>query len=346
MPLTPTTFSSASIQERRDLQRLLRAHIGVVAPETLVISEEFGEWDGSRRRIDLLALDKDANLVVIELKRNEDGGHMELQAIRYAAMVSAMTFDQAVDIFGRYLKNLGKADQDPRESILKFLEWQDGTDDMFAQSVRIVLVSADFSKEVTSSVLWLNSYNIDIRCVRLMPYSLDGRVLVDVQQIIPLPEAVDYIVGIQKKAEKERLARQSNIDRTRYDVRIGTEVQRAMGKGRAILFVCRYLCQHGIRPGDIAALLDWRAKNVWYSLDGALDADAFRARASDKTEPGGPKFDPIRWFCKKDEEICHFGDKTYALSSQWGGDDWGKAMTLLRDHYNQFDISFEPASWA
>ena len=55
--------------------------------ETLVISEEFGEWEESRRRIDLLGLDKDANLVVIELKRTEDG---ELQSIRYAAMVSTM----------------------------------------------------------------------------------------------------------------------------------------------------------------------------------------------------------------------------------------------------------------
>ncbi|MFG3689544.1 hypothetical protein [Micromonospora sp. NPDC047740] len=32
--------------------------------------------------------------MVIELKRTDDGGHMELQALRYAAMVSAMSFDE------------------------------------------------------------------------------------------------------------------------------------------------------------------------------------------------------------------------------------------------------------
>jgi hypothetical protein len=32
----------------------------------------------------------------MELKRTEDGGHMELQVIRYAAMVSKMTFDKVV----------------------------------------------------------------------------------------------------------------------------------------------------------------------------------------------------------------------------------------------------------
>ena len=48
----------------------------------MVLAEEFGDWQDSRRRIDLLCLDRDAGLVVVELKRTEDGGHMELQAIR------------------------------------------------------------------------------------------------------------------------------------------------------------------------------------------------------------------------------------------------------------------------
>ena len=64
--LQETTFNLAGLQERRDLQRLLRAHVEVIAPDTLVISEEFGEWEDSRRRIDLLAIDKNANLVVID----------------------------------------------------------------------------------------------------------------------------------------------------------------------------------------------------------------------------------------------------------------------------------------
>ena len=39
------TFSKAGIHERTDLQRLLRNRIEVVAPETIVIAEEFGEWE-------------------------------------------------------------------------------------------------------------------------------------------------------------------------------------------------------------------------------------------------------------------------------------------------------------
>jgi RecB family endonuclease NucS len=70
-PIEPTTFSAAGMRERADIQQLLKQQIEVIAPDILVISEEFGEWEESRRRIDLLAIDKEANLVVIELKRTE-----------------------------------------------------------------------------------------------------------------------------------------------------------------------------------------------------------------------------------------------------------------------------------
>jgi hypothetical protein len=134
-----------------------------------VISEGFREWEDSRRELDLLAIDKEANLVVIELKRTEDGGHAELQAIRYAAMVSAMTFARAVEVYQDYLHKNG-SDDDATESLLEFLSWEEPDEDSFAQDVRIVLVSADFSKELTTSVMWLNQRDLDIRCVRMCPY--------------------------------------------------------------------------------------------------------------------------------------------------------------------------------
>ncbi|HHQ4314606.1 TPA: hypothetical protein ACSP7Z_005346, partial [Serratia fonticola] len=90
--LKKTSFSLEGLQERYDLQEAIKKNIEILSPDCLVISEEFSDWEDSRRRIDLLAIDKQANLVVIELKRDEVGAHMELQALRYAAMISTMSF--------------------------------------------------------------------------------------------------------------------------------------------------------------------------------------------------------------------------------------------------------------
>jgi hypothetical protein len=205
-PILETSIATEHIREKVDLQRLIRDQIEVVCPDTLVLTEEFCDWQDSYRRIDLLGLDKDANLVVIELKRTEDGGHMELQALRYAAMVSAMTFEQAIDVHASYLSRLGRPG-DARNIILGFLQWPEPNENAFAQDVRIVLVSSNFHPEISTTVLWLNQRGLDIRCVRLCPYKFDDRILLDVQPIIPLPEAEEYQVQIRQKVNAERVSR-------------------------------------------------------------------------------------------------------------------------------------------
>jgi hypothetical protein len=51
--------------------------------------------------------------------------------------------------------------------------------------VRIVLVSADFKKELTTAVLWLREWELDIRCVRVKPYTDGDGVILEVQEIVP-----------------------------------------------------------------------------------------------------------------------------------------------------------------
>ena len=64
-----TNFAKEGLKARADLQRLLQRSIEHISPDTTVLAEEFGSWDESLRRIDLLGLDKECRLVVIELKR-------------------------------------------------------------------------------------------------------------------------------------------------------------------------------------------------------------------------------------------------------------------------------------
>jgi hypothetical protein len=205
-PLAPTTFGAEAMMERKDIQRLLRDQITALDERLMVISEEFGDWLDSTRRIDLLCLDADANLVVVELKRTEDGGHMELQALRYAAMVSSMTFDQLVNTYARHKDKVAPDNEAARVAILEFLGWDDVYEDQFGQDTRIVLAAADFGKELTTAVMWLIERGIDVRCVRMKPYRmLDGTVLLDVQQLIPLPEAATFQtqIGVKKQAERQ-----------------------------------------------------------------------------------------------------------------------------------------------
>lgn len=223
-----TSLAGEGIRERKDLQRLLLDRIDVLDPGLFVVAEEFGSWDESSRRIDILALDRNANLVVIELKRTKDGGHLELQALRYAAMISTMTFEQVCRAREDYAsRSDASGDVDAETEILQFLGWDEPDEERFGNDVRIVLASEDFSKEVTSTVLWLNDRGLDIRCVRLTPYRLDDRLLLDAQQIIPLPEAQEYQVRVRDKSEQKR--RSSKEKRSLAE--IWAELEKSCGPG-------------------------------------------------------------------------------------------------------------------
>jgi hypothetical protein len=303
------TYSQLNLREKEDVQRVLRDHIEVVLPDSMVLAEEFGEWEDSRRRIDLLCLDRDLQLIVVELKRTEDGGHMELQALRYAAMVSTMRFDQAVDAHRKYLASRGLPADAAETAIRAFIGIPEGAVSL-AGHVRIVLVSADFSKEITSTVLWLNAHGVEVTCVRAVPYPFKGQVLVDVQQVIPLLEAAEFQIAIREKSMEAAVAESRGRDFTRYRVETRSgEVFDNLPKRRLIYHVVREAIAHGLTPDDIRGEVPWRSSNMFLAADGMLTSQQLMAAFPNKS--------PTRFFCS-DEDLIHIEGKTFALSNQWG----------------------------
>lgn len=335
--LEESTFAAQGIRERTDLQTMIKSQVSIVSPDTLVVAEEFGGWEDSRRRIDLLGLDRNANIVVIELKRTDDGGHMDLQAIRYAAMVSTLTFEKVVDLYGRYLKQQD-CDDDPQERLLEFLDWEEADEEEFAQDVRIVLAAAEFSKEITTAVIWLNDHGLDIRCVRLKPYKDGDRTLLDVQTVIPLPEAESYQVQIREKQQRERASRRSSRDFTRYDVTVDGTVYEDQPKRWAIYYVVSHLIKNGVRPKEIGEAIAWR-KTLFQKFDGELSSDEV-IQCLTESDPGG-KIPHYRRYFSQDGEIFHVDGSTYTLSNQWGGRTI-EAIDLLSKAFPKVNISVRP----
>ncbi len=340
-PVRTVRFSEAGVREREGLQRVLREKIEAISSDTLVVAEEFGQWEESRRRIDLLGVDADANLVVIELKRTEDGGHMELQAIRYAAMISTLTFDRVVEILAEHLIKTGSSD-DARRLLLDHLGWESPDDGEFAPGVRIVLASADFSKELTTAVLWLNEQGLDVRCVRLTPYRLNEALLVDIQQVVPLPEASEYTVQVRAKQQEARIHRQSqHRDFSKFILTLDGRETEPLNKRRAMLAAACFLVGRGVSPDAIArALPPTEGKRRFIAFPGKLDAPALRRAIAERVS-GGDRRDFQRYFQEPDE-LLHLDGQTYILSKMWGASTQ-QCLAALAAAFPQHRIEFEIA---
>ena len=333
-----TTFEQQGIKERQDLQSMLKLQIDVIAPDTLVVAEEFGDWEGSRRRIDLLAIDKDANLVVIELKRSQDGGHMELQALRYASMISTLTFDKLVDVYTHYL-NDQSIQLDARDNLLDFLDWTEPNDDQFAQVVKIILASADFSKELTTSVMWLNDFGLDIQCVRIRPYIDNEDILLDVQTLIPIPEAADYQIKVHEKKQRERESRKNQKDYTKFDISIANETFHSENKRWTMFHIISVILREKHSPEQIIEAVPQKGNRLFKVFEGNLSSDEVLRKM--ESDFNGEKSYRRRHFIK-DDELFYFNDKTYALSNQWGADT-RNTIDSLANNFPDLNIKVNPA---
>jgi hypothetical protein len=213
--VSPTSFFALSIWERRNIQEWIRKSPEILGEPLLILSMEFDRFSNSNDRLDLLALDEDGNLVVIELKRDSAAGLADLQAIRYAAMVSSMTVEMVLPYFVSYrAKYCGHqmSHTEARDEIRSFVKAEDFSE--LSSKPRIILCSEGFSPEITTTVLWLRQSSIDITCVKITPYHFNGQSVIVPNIIIPLQEAKEYLIEIQTKEEEQAQATRKNAPRT------------------------------------------------------------------------------------------------------------------------------------
>lgn len=203
--LAASSFCELGFGERRNLQEWLANEPGALGEELLIIQKEFDGFDDTRERLDLLALDKEGRLVIIENKLDDTGRDVVWQAIKYAAYCSTLNTAQIVDIFQSYL-NRAHVHADARATISEFLCEPDPESLVLnhGSGQRIILVAANFRKEVTATALWLLANNITIQCFKVTPYRLKDEILLDVTKIIPTAEAEEFMIVVSKKENDEK----------------------------------------------------------------------------------------------------------------------------------------------
>lgn len=216
--LVPSSFTGLGALEVQHLERWIRKDPSLVGEDLFVVTNQFAHFSGSKDRLDLLALDRQGNLVVIEIKRDTSGAYQDLQALRYAAFASTFQVGQIVGAYVEYSKRSdGRAlsDEAARQEIEAFVTEGD-IDTIDEQEVpRIILVAGAFQAGVTTTVLWLRRTTaLDISCVQLVPYEVEGELLLGSSVLIPLPDAKDYEI---KVAAKQQAATLNHATRLNHD---------------------------------------------------------------------------------------------------------------------------------
>lgn len=201
-----TTFSENDLKERQHLEEWIRKSPEILGEDLLIIGHEYDKFEVNER-LDLLALDKDGNLVIIEVKRDTTGSGVDFQALKYASYCARLRPTDILEIYEEYV-NVHSVSINAKDELMEFLEVESEEDlnNVINNSQRIIIVGKDIDKRILSVCTWLYENSIDIKCVTIKPYKLGDQLIVDTNQIIPPYKLEDYYIN-KKAVVKERKIR-------------------------------------------------------------------------------------------------------------------------------------------
>ncbi|OAB29218.1 hypothetical protein FBFR_05570 [Flavobacterium fryxellicola] len=230
-------FSEHGIKERQHLQEWLANEPKVFGGEDLlIIQKEFSGFNDTNERLDLLALDKFGNIVVIENKLDDTGKNVTWQALKYASYCATLKKENIKSIFQDYLNKQGE--NDIAENVLaEFydLEYDEILHLNQGNTQRIIFVANEYRKEVTSTVFWLLNYKVKIQCFKVTPFALDEQMFLTMEQIIPQKDSEDYIIKMADKNYEEIATQEGLKDRHHWRLEFWNKIL-PMLKGKTSIF--------------------------------------------------------------------------------------------------------------
>ena len=202
--LDEKTFTQLGFREREHLQEWLANNPDALGEDILILQKEFNGFNDTNERLDFLGVDKQGNLVVIENKLDDTGKDVTWQVLKYASYCSTLKKEDIRKIYQDYLDKQGKR-ENAEDNLIDFFCANDFKEIILnsGQTQRIILVSGAFRKEVTSTVLWLMNYKLRIQCFKATPYQLGEQLFLNIEQIIPMKDAEDYVISIANKTQED-----------------------------------------------------------------------------------------------------------------------------------------------
>ena len=158
----PVQVTEVNFDKEKELEDILYNDISVLNPEWLVIGRQV--LTSYNKYIDLLAIDRNGNLVIIELKRDKTPRDVVAQAIDYASWIKNLKQDQIIDIFSdfntKYIKD-GKS----LEAVFSEKYGDEITDEMLNGSHQMVIVASALDSSTERIVKYLSDSDIPLNVV-------------------------------------------------------------------------------------------------------------------------------------------------------------------------------------
>ncbi|MBI3137898.1 MAG: DUF4268 domain-containing protein [Sphingobacteriales bacterium] len=347
--LNRKSFSELGFKERAHLQEWIAGNPEALGEKLLIIQKEFSDFSETNERLDLLALDKSGNLVIIENKLDDSGKDVTWQALKYASYCSTLVKEEIRSIFQAYLDSTlpGKNAVD---MLKEFYDDEDYSEIVLNQRMtqRIILVAANFRKEVTSTVLWLMNFKIQAQCFKATPYELNQQVFLTLEQIIPTKDAQDYVISMTNKAQEEITTEVEVKARHKIRLKFWAEFLKSIKRKSPLFQNSNATKDHWLVAGGsgityvnfnlVITKTDASVQLTFGRTSQAENKTLFDALALHKTEIESTFGEPLVWERMEEKKSSRVSYYKNGLN-YFNEEEWGDIILFLIEYVNKLEKS-------
>lgn len=195
-------MTAEGLTEPHHLERWLVDHIEVLDPTLKIVTTQFNRWSATAgtaaERLDILALARSGELVVIELKRGSDK-NVHLQAISYGALVSGFTTSTLGAVHAEWLNAMDPTAPISPELATRALKdhVDDDWSDEVLQQTRLLLVAEQYPPLVLTTVQWLaeRAPELRIECHQYTLFKDEAGLMVAFDRLFPVNDLSDHVLS-------------------------------------------------------------------------------------------------------------------------------------------------------
>lgn len=181
--------------------------------------------------IDLLALDRQGNAVVMELKRGRTPRDTLAQALEYTSFVEGLSYNEMEQLLRRYTANDTAV---LSEEHARLFDLGEGEGVSFNKDQHIVVVGYDVTQEIKQTSNFLRKKGIDVTCVEFGFFTTKtGERILSAEAVVGGPAAARSapdVASLPKTTRDQFLSACDEAGRTMFDAILGL----AEAKGMAI----------------------------------------------------------------------------------------------------------------
>jgi len=176
-------YQKTSVEKEIDIEEFIETHPKILDNDFFIIGRQVATT--TKTRIDLMGLDKEGNIIIVEIKKGQSPREVVSQILEYGVWAEELQYEDLNEI--AKVKHLS----DFHDLYKKYEQEFKTIPEPFNENQRLYIVAEKIDEKTEAMCRYLRIRNLDIKCIELNFFEKGGQKLISTNVKVGTEETID-----------------------------------------------------------------------------------------------------------------------------------------------------------